>query len=462
MWGEPAPPTWTQDGSDDRQRPTQGDHLFIDETTIEVTAGRGGDGVTAFHREKYRPRGGPEGGDGGRGGDVVLVADPNVATLVEYHFHPHQRAGKGTHGQGSNRKGGQGGDRVLPVPVGTMVRDEQGGLLADLATPGARFLAARGGRGGRGNAALSAGRRVAHFHERGEPGQQRRLRLELRLLADVGLVGFPNAGKSSIVARASAARPRIADYPFTTLEPVLGVVRVDGRDFVLADVPGLIPGAAQGKGLGHRFLRHLSRSAVLVHVIDLGSTEQRRDPEHDLAALEAELWAFDPELATRPALVAANKVDLPEGRERLPEAEAAAARRGLRCFAISAATGEGMPALLYAVAGVVAETRAVQAAGQAREVAAVAEPEVPIQVVREAEGWRLLGDRPTRWVAMTDLDNAEAVAYLQQRLRRAGVDDLLAEAGAKPGDEVMVGEAAFEYAPDALDHPPGRRGPRHR
>jgi GTP-binding protein len=422
--------------------------VFVDETTIEVAGGRGGDGVTAFHREKYRPRGGPDGGDGGRGGDVVLVADPGVATLVEYHFHPHQRAGKGTHGQGGNRKGADGGDRVLPVPLGTMVRDEQGNLLTDLATPGARFLAARGGRGGRGNAALSAGRRVAHFHERGEPGQQRRLRLELRLLADVGLVGFPNAGKSSIVARASAARPKIADYPFTTLEPVLGVVRVDGRDFVLADVPGLIPGAAQGKGLGHRFLRHLTRSAVLVHVVDLVPMEQGRDPEHDLAALEAELAAYDPELATRPALVAANKADLPEGRARLPEAEAAAARRELPCFAISAATGEGMPALLYAIAGAVAEARAAQAAERAEDAGVVAEPEAPIEVVRAAGGWRVLGDRPERWVAMSDLDNPEAVAHLQRRLRRAGVDELLAAAGARPGDEVLIGAAAFEYQPD--------------
>jgi GTPase len=435
--------------------------VFVDETTIEVGGGRGGDGVTSFHREKYRPRGGPDGGDGGHGGDVVLVADPSVATLVEYHFHPHQRAAKGTHGQGNNRKGSAGQDRVLPVPVGTMVRDEHGRLLADLATPGARFVAARGGRGGRGNASLSAGRRVAHFHERGEPGQQRRLKLELRLLADVGLVGFPNAGKSSMVARASAARPKIASYPFTTLEPVLGVVRVDARDFVLADVPGLIPGAAQGRGLGHRFLRHLARSAVLVHVIDLAPTEPDRDPERDLAALEAELHAYDPDLAARPALVAANKVDLPEGRERLPQAEAAAARRDLPFFPISAATGEGMPALLYALADAVAEARAAQGAGASLAVTgtAVEEAEAPIEVVREAGGWRVLGDLPARWVAMTDLDNPEAVEYLQRRLRRAGVDDLLAEAGAKPGDDVIVGDSIFEYEPDVLADPPERRGP---
>ncbi len=424
--------------------------LFVDETTIEVAAGRGGDGVTSFHREKYRPRGGPDGGDGGRGGDVLLLADHGVATLVEYHFHPHQRARRGGHGQGSNRKGAAGESRVLPVPIGTLVRDEQGRLLADLATPGARFVAAKGGRGGRGNDALSAGRRVAHFHEKGEPGQQRRLTLELRLLADAGLVGFPNAGKSSIVAWASAARPKIASYPFTTLEPVLGVVRAGERDFVLADVPGLIPGAAKGKGLGHRFLRHLSRSAVLVHVIDLLPMEPGRSPEADLTALEAELAAFDPDLAARPTLVVANKVDLPEGRARLPEAEAAAARRELACFAVSAATGEGMPAFLYAVAEQVAEARAAQmAGGKDSDGIVVAEPEEPIAVVREADGWRVLGDRPARWVAMTNLDNDEAVAFLQRRLRRAGVDELLARAGARRGDEVVVNEVTFEYQPDA-------------
>ena len=436
--------------------------MFVDETTIEVTAGRGGDGVTSFHREKYKPRGGPDGGDGGRGGDVVLVADPGVGTLVEYHFHPHQRAGRGAHGQGNNRKGADGEGRTLPVPVGTLVRDTDGELLADLDRPGARFLAARGGRGGRGNAALSGpGRRIAGFHEKGEPGRQRRLTLELRSLADAGLVGFPNAGKSSIVARASAARPKVADYPFTTLEPVLGVVRAGDHDFVLADVPGLIPGAAAGKGLGHRFLRHVTRSAVLVHVLDLHPLEPGRDPEADLAALEAELAAYDPELADRPAMVVANKVDLPEGRARLPEAEAAARRRGLPFFAVSAVTGEGIAEFLYALGAEVGQARAARPAGSAAPPAAIAaDPEVPISVTREGPGFRVHGDRPERWVAMTDLDNSEAVAYLQRRLRRAGVDDLLAGAGASPGDEVVVGEAAFEFTPDPLADHPGRDRPR--
>jgi GTPase len=423
--------------------------VFVDEVTVELAAGRGGDGVTSFHREKYRPKGGPDGGDGGRGGDLVLVADQGVGTLVEYHFHPHQRAGRGLHGQGNNRRGADGEGRVLPVPVGTVVREPGGKVLADLAAPGTRFVAARGGRGGRGNAALSGpGRRVAHFHERGEPGQQRRLVLELRSLADAGLVGFPNAGKSSIVGWASAARPKVADYPFTTLEPVLGVVRVGEHDFVLADVPGLIPGAAEGKGLGHRFLRHLTRAAVLVHVVDLHPLEPGRGPESDLAALEAELAAFDPELARRPAMVVANKLDLPQGRANLAAAEAAAARRELPCFPVSAATGEGMQRFLYALAARVTEARAATPAPARGGELVVVEPESPVEVARGPDGaWRVLGDRPARWVAMTDLDNPEAVAFLQRRLRRAGVEELLLTAGARPGDEVVVGDAAFEFRP---------------
>jgi GTP-binding protein len=244
----------------------------------------------------------------------------------------------------------------------------------------------------------------------------------------------------------------VADYPFTTLEPVLGVVRAGDHDFVLADVPGLIPGAAAGKGLGHRFLRHVTRSAVLVHVLDLHPLEPGRDPEADLAALEAELAAYDPELADRPAMVVANKADLPEGRARLPEAEAAARRRGLPFFAVSAATGEGIRELLYALGAEVGQARAARPAASAAPPAAAvaADPEVPISVIREGPGFRVLGDRPERWVAMTDLDNPQAVAYLQRRLRRAGVDDLLAAAGAAPGDEVLVGGAAFEFTPDPL------------
>jgi GTP-binding protein len=433
--------------------------MFVDEVTLEVRGGRGGDGVTSFHREKYRPKGGPDGADGGRGGSVILVAEPAVGTLVEYRFHPHQRAERGTHGRGDNRTGAHGADRVLRVPVGTVVRDERGQVLADLAGPGSRFVAARGGRGGRGNAALSGpGRRVAHFHEKGEPGQERRLRLELRLLADAALVGFPNAGKSSIVARASAARPRIAEYPFTTLVPVLGVVRAGSHDFVLADVPGLVPGAAAGKGLGHRFLRHVARSAVLVHVLDLAPLEPGRSPGADLAAIRAELVAFDSELGHRPALVAANKIDLPDAQARLPEAEAAAAGHGLACFAVSAATGKGIPAFLHALAAAVAEARAARPPAPAPVEPLIEEAEAPIRVQREAPGrWRVHGDRPARWLAMADLGNPEAVAHLQHRLLRAGVEDLLTEQGARPGDEVLIDQVAFEFQPTEPGHRPRRR-----
>ncbi len=435
--------------------------MFVDETTIEVTAGRGGDGVTSFHREKYKPRGGPDGGDGGRGGDVVLVADPGVGTLVEYHFHPHQRASRGAHGQGNNRKGADGDGRTLPVPLGTLVRDTDGELLADLDRPGARFLAARGGRGGRGNAALSGpGRRVAGFHEKGEPGRQRRLTLELRSLADAGLVGFPNAGKSSIVTRASAARPKVADYPFTTLEPVLGVVRAGDHDFVLADVPGLIPGAAAGKGLGHRFLRHVTRSAVLVHVLDLHPLEPGRDPEADLAALEAELAAYDPELADRPAMVVANKADLPEGRARIPEAEAAARRRGLPFFAVSAATGEGIRELLYALGAEVGQARA------ARPAASAAPPATDRRRPRGADlgdqgGPRVPGPgRPPRAVGRHDRPRQPPGRRLPPAPPAPGRGRRPPGHGRRrPGDEVLVGGAAFEFTPDPLAdaRAPGRR-----
>lgn len=460
-----------------------------DEATLEVTAGDGGDGVTAFHREKYRPRGGPDGGDGGRGGDVLLVASPAVRTLLEYHFHPHQRAERGAHGQGDHRRGHEGKDRLVPVPIGTVVRDDAGVLLADLSTPGARFVAARGGRGGRGNAALSAGRRVAHFHEHGEPGQVRRLRLDLHLLADAAFVGLPNAGKSSLLGRLSAARPKVAAYPFTTLAPVLGLVRADDHEFVLADLPGLVEGAAEGRGLGIRFLRHVTRAAVLVHVLDLGafalddtgalSPEAGPHPSagdgpHDgddalngdgalaeqLAAVEAELDAYDPELRSRPRIVVANKCDLPDVSLRIARAKAAAQERDLPFFTVSALTGTGMEELRWALVEVVEQARAdrvaeaeeTQASGRGEVGVLVSEDPaaMAIEIGRDPAGRLLVrGPQPDRWVAMADLNNEESLAYLQRRLRRAGVQRLLEEAGAKEGDEIVVGSAIFEFQPDA-------------
>ncbi|HYZ46571.1 MAG TPA: GTPase ObgE, partial [Actinomycetota bacterium] len=322
---------------------------FVDEATIYVAAGDGGDGAIAWHREPYKPRGGPDGGDGGDGGDVILSADPSVATLVRCRDRPHIRAESGGQGQGKRRHGRRGKSLTLPVPVGTLVH-EGPKLLADLASPGDTFVLARGGRGGRGNARFAtATRRAPDFAESGESGERVTARLELRLLADVGLVGFPNAGKSTLISRLSAARPRIADYPFTTLEPTLGVVSRGDRSFVLADIPGLVPGAHEGKGLGDRFLRHVSRAAVIVFLVDLGAPD--RDPALDVDVLSYELRGYEEDLARRPSLVVANKLDahrdqFPQVRARLPHA-----------LGISAVTGEGIDALLERLFDAVTEAR---------------------------------------------------------------------------------------------------------
>ncbi|MGH9318615.1 MAG: GTPase ObgE [Vicinamibacteria bacterium] len=317
--------------------------MWVDEVEIELTAGRGGDGVSSFRREKFVPRGGPDGGSGGEGGSIWLEARSDQNTLAGYRFRPHYRGERGRNGEGANRTGRSGEDKVLAVPLGTLVFDvETGDLLSDLTEEGQRLLVARGGRGGRGNAAFAtAANRAPRHHDEGAPGQERRLRLELRLLADVGLVGFPNAGKSTFITRVSAARPKIADYPFTTLVPHLGVVNVDEeRSFVLADVPGLIPGASEGAGLGDRFLRHLSRTAALVYFIDVSETSER-EPVSDLEALRHEIEAYGRGMARKRSAVAANKIDALSDRGRLTRLEEEARRLGVPFFAVSAATGEG-------------------------------------------------------------------------------------------------------------------------
>lgn len=393
----------------------------------------------AFRRQPYEPKGGPDGGDGGDGGSVVLRADTSIGTLLDLRDHPHVKAGRGGHGQGKRRHGARGDDRVVVVPPGTMVYDEDGTLLADLAAPGNEMVAARGGRGGRGNARFAtATRRAPGFSERGEPAEERRLRLELRLLADVGLVGFPNAGKSTLIARVSAARPKIADYPFTTLEPNLGVVRVDDDSFVVADIPGLVPEAHQGKGLGHRFLRHVGRAAVLVFMIDLAATD--RDPVDDVAVLRAELHAFDPELAARPSVVVASKVDA--GRDRVDDV----VRRRPDALPISAVTGENVDELVRRLRDLVAKSRAETPApvGYVRHVVR----EEPLRVEREDGAWRVRGRRAERAVATTDMDNEEAVTRMQRRLISIGVERALQEAGANIGDEVRIGDVFFEFLPE--------------
>ncbi len=338
--------------------------MFIDRARIHVKAGDGGNGVVAFRREKFVPKGGPNGGDGGRGGDVVFIADPGLVTLLDFRYRQHIKAGRGRHGEGSNRHGRDGEDVVVPVPVGTILRDDgTDELIADLTEQGQRVVAARGGRGGRGNAHFATPtHRVPREAEQGSAGEERWIEVELRLIADVGLVGLPNAGKSTLLSRVSAARPKIADYPFTTTAPILGVVRIeDGRSFVMADIPGLIEGAHAGAGLGHDFLRHISRTRVLIHVVDL-SVEQ--DPLADFAAVNEELRRYNPALLDRPMLVALNKIDLPEARRRVPEARARVAALGLQPWPISGATGEGLTELLRAAADALDRERTASAPGR--------------------------------------------------------------------------------------------------
>ena len=411
---------------------------FVDEVKINIAAGAGGNGAVAWHREPYKPQGGPDGGDGGDGGSVILRADPSVGTLLELRDHPHIKAERGGHGEGKRRHGATADDRTVLVPPGTVVFEDDV-LIADLANPGDQLIAARGGHGGRGNASFATStRRAPTIAEKGEPGEERSLRLELRLLADVALVGFPNAGKSTLISRVSAAKPKIADYPFTTLAPNLGVVGTGDSSFVVADIPGLVPGAAAGKGLGHQFLRHIRRAAVLVYLIDLAPMD--RDPRNDLDALQKELELFDAELVTRPYIVVASKVDV--GRDRLPEI----LDRWPDAIAISAVTGEGIDDLVRRLGEMVGESREA-APTRSGYVRTIVRPET-IAVAREDNGWRVNGARPEREVAMTDLDNDEAVLRLQKRLISMGVERLLQSAGAARGDEVRIGDVAFDFEPE--------------
>ncbi|MGH2808741.1 MAG: GTPase ObgE [Actinomycetota bacterium] len=420
---------------------------FVDEVTVHVAAGAGGDGVVAWHREPYKPRGGPDGGDGGDGGSVILRADPSVGTLLELRDHPHVKALRGGHGEGKRRHGSTAKDRIVLVPPGTVVY-EGDVLIADLAAPGEQLAAARGGRGGRGNAQFAtATRRAPGFAEKGEPGEERSLRLELRLLADVALVGFPNAGKSTLISRISAARPKIADYPFTTLAPNLGVVGSDESSFVVADIPGLIPGAHEGKGLGDRFLRHIRRAAVLLYLVD--TTAIDRDPKDDVGALKAELHAFDQALAQRPSLVALTKIDA--GGHRVAELQAVYPD----ALPISAVSGEGLDELLRSLSAEVAEYREAtpERTGYVRTIVRPDE----MTVRRENEAWRVTGARAERAVAMTDMNNDEAVRRLQRQLIAMGVERMLERSGALRGDEVRIGETAFDFEPESAATPEDAR-----
>jgi GTPase len=413
---------------------------FVDEAQAHVKAGDGGAGAVSFRREAHVAKGGPDGGDGGSGGAVWFVADRNSASLFGFRDHPHRRAENGTHGMGKGRHGRGGSDLEVAVPIGTVVRDQAGEVLADLSTEGARWMAAEGGRGGRGNARFLANRRRAPaFAEQAEVGEERWLDLELKLMADVALVGFPNAGKSTLISRISAAKPKIADYPFTTLEPHLGVVRFDEHEFVVADIPGLIEGASEGRGLGDRFLRHIERARALVILVDLAATDGRSPVEQERILLD-ELRSYQPEMVERPRIVVGSRADLAvdEGRD----VEWAGAR-------ISAVTGDGVRALLGRMAVLVEEARAVEPVASRF----VVHRPVPVGVVvsRDASGsgWVVEGRAAARAVALSDLTIPEALAYAQGRLRRLGVDRALARAGARAGEVVRVGGFEFEYEPDS-------------
>ncbi|MDH7488978.1 MAG: GTPase ObgE [Anaerolineae bacterium] len=417
--------------------------VFFDEAKIYVRGGDGGNGCVSFRREKFVPFGGPNGGNGGKGGDVYLVASAHLNTLIPFQRKIHFKAERGEHGRGKDQFGKSGADLYIEVPTGTVVFDaETGELIADLTEDGQKALVARGGRGGRGNASFATPTNQApRIAEKGEPGEERWLRLELRLIADVGIVGVPNAGKSTLLAAVSAARPKIADYPFTTLIPNLGVVEVDGQTFVMADIPGLIEGAHQGAGLGDKFLRHIRRTRVLVHLLDGASP----DPLADFAAINRELELFSPDLAQKPQIVVLNKMDLPEAQEKWPRVAKALKRQGHEALAISAVTGEGVQALLRRVAATLRELP--------REVAAVPEQKVfrpkpdedAFTIEREGEYWRVRGIKVERAAAMTNWGLDEAVLRFQRMLDAMGITEALREAGVGPGDTVVIGDAVLEW-----------------
>ncbi len=418
--------------------------MFLDQAKIHVKAGDGGNGAVAFRREKYIPFGGPSGGDGGHGGDVVLVVDPRLNTLSSFHHKSKFAAHRGENGHGKDMTGASGADLRIAVPPGTVVRDADTGLLvADLTSPGQELVVARGGRGGRGNARFATSTNQApRMAENGEPGGTRTLVLELKLIADVGIVGLPNAGKSTLLASVSAARPKIADYPFTTLEPYLGVASLDDdTTLVLADIPGLIEGASQGAGLGHEFLRHIERTRVLIHLLD--GTSQ--NPLADYNIVNAELKAFGRGLDAKLQIVGFNKMDLPDAQERWPEVKQSLGQRGVEALAVSAVANEGVRELLFAAVRKLAEP-------------APAEIEEPVPVITLTEdesftikhtagGWKVSGARIEKIMAMSRLDSYEALQHLQRKLERIGLIEALTSAGVQEGDTVTIGDFEMEWHP---------------
>ena len=435
---------------------------FVDTVTLHLRAGKGGNGCVSVHREKFKPLGGPDGGNGGDGGDVVLVADPQTGTLLSYHHSPHRSSGNGGPGMGDHRSGFLGETLELPVPVGTVVKNTAGEVLIDMIIPGERFVVAKGGMGGLGNAALATPKRKAPgFALLGTPGHEGDVILELKTVADIALVGYPSAGKSSLIGAITAARPKIADYPFTTLHPNLGVVQVGDFRYTVADVPGLIEGASEGRGLGLEFLRHVERCSALLHVLDCATLEPGRDPISDLDVILAELGAYEvPEgqtpLLERPQFIALNKIDVPEARDLAelvrPDLEA----RGFRVFEISTVSHEGLRPLTFALGELVEKARAEAALETPPERVVIrprgSKKEFTIRVEGGTYGnvYRILGEKPVRWVQQTDFQNEEAVGYLADRLEKLGVEDELFRLGAVQGSTVVIGEGdsiVFDWEP---------------
>ncbi len=433
---------------------------FTDLCHINVKGGDGGAGCMSFRREAFVPKGGPDGGDGGHGGNVVVVADPQLSSLIDYRYKHHFKAARGVHGKGARRHGADGADLVLRVPLGTVVREldptTQKPLyeIADLTSPHERVIVASGGRGGLGNTHfVTSVRRAPAFAEKGEPAQDHWIELEMKLMADVALVGMPSVGKSSLIARISAARPKIADYPFTTLIPNLGVVRAkDGQSFVCADIPGLIEGASEGKGLGHQFLRHIERTALLAHMVDVTGGFEGRDPVDDYHIINRELEAYAPELSRRPMVVLANKCDMPNTEEKVEELRRMAEADGHQFFAISTVTGQNLDELVVWCASTVAELRQELALTESTEDRSEfweslrKRRDNHLTIEREERHvWRVSGTAIERMVIQTDWDNDEAVAYLQHRFDRIGLDDQLIKAGAHNGDEIRILGFAFSF-----------------
>jgi len=442
---------------------------FVDRVVLHATAGNGGHGVASVHREKFKPLGGPDGGNGGKGGSVIVRVSSQVTTLLDYHHSPHRTGDNGKQGAGDMRHGANAADLVLGVPNGTIVKSRDGStVLADLVGEGAEYVVAAGGRGGLGNAALATVKRKAPgFALLGEPGEEASVVLELKSIADVALVGYPSAGKSSLIAAMSKVRPKIADYPFTTLVPNLGVVEAGGGRYTIADVPGLIEGASEGKGLGHDFLRHIERCSVIAHVLDTATLESDRDPLRDLEVISGELRAYSADeaingvpLAERPQIIILNKIDIPDGRELAAMVKDELAERGMPIYEVSAVSHEGLRELSFALAAMVAEERAK--APELEKAPVVIRPkavdDAGFSVVHVRDGaedyFQVRGEKVERWVKQTNFTNDEAVGYLADRLARAGVEDALFRAGAVPGSEVVIGPReggiVFDWEPTMM------------